>query len=64
VIGMSQTVRKQLAALLADLDQQIAKAEALTVARGDDDTLQRASKCLKELREAKLRAEARLRAGE
>ncbi len=46
-----KTHRKELGRILAELNMQIANAEALTVAKGDDDTLQRASKCLAELRE-------------
>ena len=53
--------RRQLADTLADIDRLIATAEALTVAKGDDDTLQRASKVLAELREQRRDVEAKLR---
>ena len=53
--------RSQLAAMLADINSLIAKAESLTVAKCDDDTLQRTSKVLAELREQRRDVEAKLR---
>lgn len=53
--------RNQLAEVLSDINRQIAKAEQLTVARGDDDTLQRASKVLSELKEQRHVVEGKLR---
>ena len=52
--------RCQLADTLADIDRLIRTAESLTVAKGDDDTLQRASKALAELREQRRDVEAKL----
>ena len=52
--------RCQLADTLADIDRLIATAESLTVAKGDDDTLQRASKVLAELRAQRRDVEAKL----
>ena len=43
--------RNELARVLADIIAKIREAERLTVVKGDDDTLQRASKVLAELRE-------------
>ena len=54
--------RKGLLKLQAKLDQEIAEAEALTVAPGDDDTLQRASRAMAELRAARQDVEVKLRA--
>jgi hypothetical protein len=53
--------RSQLVAMLADINGLIAKAESLTVAKCDDDTLQRASKVLAELKEQRRVVEAKLR---
>jgi hypothetical protein len=53
--------RSQLVAMLADINSLIAKAESLTVAKCDDDTLQRASKVLAELKESRRDVEAKLR---
>ena len=53
--------RSQLVAMLADINHLIAKAESLTVAKCDDDTLQRASKVLAELKEQRRDVEAELR---
>jgi hypothetical protein len=53
--------RCQLADTLADIDRLIRTAESLTVAKCDDDTLQRASKVLAELREQRRAVEAKLR---
>jgi hypothetical protein len=50
---MSTARHARLTALLARLDQQIAEAEALTVEPADDDTLQRVTATLAELREAR-----------
>jgi hypothetical protein len=47
--------------MLADINNLIANAESLTVAKGDDDTLQRASKVLAELKEQRRDVEAKLR---
>jgi hypothetical protein len=47
--------RSHLDAMLADINRLIAKAESLTVAKCDDNTLQRASKVLTELREQRRR---------
>jgi len=56
-------IRTRRAEILSDINRQIAKAEKLTVARGDDDTLQRASNVLNELREHKRNVEGKLRGG-
>jgi hypothetical protein len=53
--------RHQLADTLADIDLLIKTAETLTVAKGDDDTLERASKVLAELREQRRAVDAKLR---
>jgi hypothetical protein len=53
--------RSKLVEMLADINSLIAKAESLTVIKGDDDTLQRASKVLTELREQRRDVEAKLR---
>jgi hypothetical protein len=53
--------RNALARVLADNNAKIREAESLTVAKGDDDTLQRASKVLAELREQRRAVEAKLR---
>jgi hypothetical protein len=53
--------RRQLSDTLADIDRLIKTAESLTVAKGDDDTLQRASKVLAGLREQRQDVEAKLR---
>ena len=50
-----------LISILARIDAKIREAEALTVAQGDDDTLQRASKVLAELKEQRRSVEAKLR---
>ena len=52
--------RCQLADTLADIDRLIATALSLTVAKCDDDTLQRASKVLAELRAQRRDVEAKL----
>jgi hypothetical protein len=53
--------RCQLADTLADIDRLIRTAESLTVAKCDDDTLQRASKVLTDLKEQRRYVEAKLR---
>ena len=53
--------RNELAHILASIDAKIREAESLTVAKCDDDTLQRASKVLAELREHRRAVEAKLR---
>jgi hypothetical protein len=53
--------RNELARILADINAKICEAESLTVANGDDDTLQRTSKVLAELREQRRNVEAKLR---
>ena len=55
------THRTQLTALLADINRQIAKAEQITVARGDDVTLLTASNILSELREQMRYCEEKLK---
>ena len=51
----------KLVAMLADINGLIAKSESLTVAKCDDDTPQRASKVLAELREQRRDVVAKLR---
>jgi hypothetical protein len=51
----------QLVEMLADIGRLIAKAESLTVTKCDDDTLQRVSKVLAEMREQRRDLEAKLR---
>jgi hypothetical protein len=53
--------RSQLDAMLADINRLITKAELLTVAKCDDDTLHRASKVLAGLKEQRRDVEAKLR---
>jgi hypothetical protein len=53
--------RSKLVTMLADINSLIAKAESLTVAKCDDDTLQRASKVLVELKEQRRNVEGKLR---
>ena len=53
--------RNELARVLDRIDAKIREAESLTVAKCDDDTLQRASKVLAELKEARRAVEAKLR---
>lgn len=57
------TRRDQLAAILARINAKIREAEVLTVTKGDDDTLQRASKVLAELKEQRRDVETKLRLG-
>ena len=59
---MPDTNRNKLASVLADINAKIREAESLTVAECDDDTLQRASKVLAELRDQLRDVEAKLRA--
>jgi hypothetical protein len=58
---MGDELRSEFRRNLADINRQIAKAEAITARRSDDETLQSASECLKKLRDAKARAEGVLR---
>jgi hypothetical protein len=53
--------QRQLADTLTDIDRLIATAESPTVAKGDDDTLQRASEVLAALKEQRKDVEAKLR---
>jgi hypothetical protein len=57
---MPSTRRNELTRLLARISAKIREAESLTVAKGDDDTLQRASKVLAELRAQRRAVEAKL----
>ena len=52
-----QDRHNSLTALLAQIDQQIADAEAFTVAECDDEVLMRATEVLADLREARERTE-------
>lgn len=61
---MSHIDRKELARVLADIDQKMREAERLTAKRGDDETLLRASKELAELREQRGELERNLRLGQ
>jgi hypothetical protein len=54
-------MRTRRAEMLSNINREIAKAEKLTVARGDDDTLQRTSKVLGELKERRREVETELR---
>ena len=58
---MPDTNRNELARVLVQINQKIREAERLTAAKCDDDTLQRASKVLAELREQRRDMEAKLR---
>jgi hypothetical protein len=53
--------QKHPSGILADINKQIATAEKLTVQPSDYETLERASRVLKELREERREVEARLR---
>jgi hypothetical protein len=53
--------RNELARVLATINAKIRESESLTVAKGDDDTLQRASKVLAELKEQRRAVEVKLR---
>jgi hypothetical protein len=59
---MPDAQHNTLISILDRIDAKIREAEALTIAQADDDTLQRASKVLAELREQKRDVEAKLRA--
>ena len=56
----SMDPRSKLSAILANIDQQLAEAEALSVAEGDDQTLQWASELRDELREMRRDVEEKL----
>jgi hypothetical protein len=58
---MPDPKRNELARILVQINQKIREAERLTAAKCDDDTLQRASKVLAELREQLRDVEAMLR---
>jgi hypothetical protein len=58
---MPDTKRNELVRILVEINAKIHEAESLTVAKGDDDTLQPASKVLAELREQRRDVEAKLR---
>jgi hypothetical protein len=52
--------RNALVRVLANINAKIREAESLTVAKGDDDTLQRVSRVLTELREQRRDVEEKL----
>jgi hypothetical protein len=54
-------MQSQRAQFLSDINAKIRESESLTVAKGDDDTLQRASEVLAELKEQRRAVEAKLR---
>lgn len=58
---MPEPRRNELVRVLADINAKIREGESLTVARGDDDTLRRASDVLADLREQRRDVEAKLR---
>jgi hypothetical protein len=58
---MPDTKRNELASVLVEINAKIREAERLTVANCDDDTLQRASQVLAELKEQRRDVEAKLR---
>ena len=58
---MPDTKRNELARVLVEINAKIREGERLTVAMCDDDTLQRASKVLAELKEQLRDVEAKLR---